>query len=191
MDALLQVIGGLDVSGIILVLSALIFIYKCYDKVSKTIIQHYEEERKRNEQMKDMMQEIARYPQYRQQSIDIQHRWEDIIANVEKTIQEVSERQEQLLERINQLENKMFERELNKLRDRLVQSYKYYTNKDNNPRQAWTELEKEAFMKLFKDYEEMGGNGYMHSVVLPDMETLEVILMHEHAAIAELMKSRK
>lgn len=191
MDALLQLCGHLDFSGIILVLTALIFVYKCYDKVSKTIIQHYEEERKRNEQINSAIQEVAKYPQYRQQSIDIQHKWEEIISNVEKTIQDVNEKQEQLMDRINQLESRISERERNKLRDRLLQSHRYYTSKEKNPLQSWTELEKEAFEKLFNDYEEVGGNGYLHTVVLPDMEKLEVVLMNDYAVLTELMKSRK
>lgn len=68
-------------------------------------------------------------------------------------------------------------RERNKLRDRLLQSHRYYTNKKVNVRQGWTRMEAEAFWELFHDYEDAGGDGYMHTVVQPEMEQLRIIEM--------------
>ena len=36
-------------------------------------------------------------------------------------------------------------------------------------------MEAEAFWELFKDYEEDGGNGYIHSVVRPAMNLLRIV----------------
>ena len=36
-------------------------------------------------------------------------------------------------------------------------------------------MEAEAFWEMFKDYEEAGGNGYMRSTVMPEMERLIVV----------------
>ena len=94
-------------------------------------------------------------------------------------------------ERLTKMENDSKKRELNTLRDRLLQSYRYYADKTKNPLQAWTEMEAEAFWNLFADYEEMGGNGYMHSTVQPAMQLLSVIPIHETDSISELMDSRK
>ena len=52
-------------------------------------------------------------------------------------------------------------------------------------------MEAEAFWKIFKDYEELKGNGYVHTEVQPAMNELEVIPMHETARITELMQGRK
>ena len=52
-------------------------------------------------------------------------------------------------------------------------------------------MEAEAFWKIFKDYEELDGDGYVHSDVQPTMNSLEVIPMHEAEKISELMHSRK
>ena len=38
-------------------------------------------------------------------------------------------------------------------------------------------MEAEAFWELFKEYEESGGDGYMHSDVMPEMLKLTVIDM--------------
>ncbi len=76
--------------------------------------------------------------------------------------------------RLESMEEANKRRECNKLRDRLLQSYRYYTNADVNPSLSWTRMEAEAFWGLFRDYEEVGGNGYMHTVVQPAMEKLRV-----------------
>ena len=36
-------------------------------------------------------------------------------------------------------------------------------------------MESEAFWELFREYEDAGGNGYMHTEVLPAMELLTVV----------------
>ena len=38
-------------------------------------------------------------------------------------------------------------------------------------------MEKNAFDELFKEYENAGGNGYMHTVVKPAMDALDVVDM--------------
>jgi hypothetical protein len=79
------------------------------------------------------------------------------------------------MKRLIEMEEQNKKRERNKLRDRLLQNYRYYTNIETNPSQTWTEMESEVFWEMFKDYEEAGGNGYMHSTVLPEMERLIVV----------------
>ena len=81
-------------------------------------------------------------------------------------------------------------RERNKLRDSLLQNYRYYTSKDHNPLQAWTKMESEAFWELFNDYEAINGNGYMHTVVQPAMHELIVIDMEDADGISNLMQHR-
>ena len=66
-------------------------------------------------------------------------------------------------------------RERNKLRDKLLQSYRYYIDIQKNPNQSWTKMESEAFWALFRDYEDMNGDGYIHTVVQTAMELLKVI----------------
>ena len=81
-------------------------------------------------------------------------------------------------------------RERNKLRDRLLQNFRYFTSKEKNPLQAWTRMEAEAFWELFKDYEDVDGDGYVHSEVQPAMNLLEVIEMEDTEKVTQLMKSR-
>ena len=99
--------------------------------------------------------------------------------------------QEKLSEQLHQIDEKNKKYELANSRDRLLQSYRYYTNREKNPMQSWTELEKEAFFEVFGNYEDAGGDGFMHTTVQPEMNKLTVIPMHETTEIAELMASRR
>lgn len=87
--------------------------------------------------------------------------------------------QQDTLNRLVRMEELSEQRDRNKLRDLLLQNYRYYTNKDTNPSQTWTRMESEAFWELFRDYELAGGNGYMHTDVLPAMERLVIVEMGE------------
>ena len=89
------------------------------------------------------------------------------------------------------IEEDITSRERSKLRDRLLQSHRYFTSPEKNPLHAWSEMEADAFWSMFKEYENAKGNGHMHTVVQPELRALEVIPMHEDAKIAELMGSRK
>jgi hypothetical protein len=110
---------------------------------------------------------------------------------LQKTIDELNQSVQELQEKQNRNDEEKKLREVNRLRDKLLQSYHYYTNIEKNPTQAWSEMEKEAFTNLFKDYENLGGDGYMHGTVQPAMDRLKTIPMHEDTEITELMRSRK
>ena len=61
---------------------------------------------------------------------------------------------------------------------------------DKNPKHAWSEMEHHAFFELVKDYEDLDGNDYVHSEVIPAVNMLEVIMMTDQLRLTELMKSR-
>lgn len=122
------------------------------------LIHCYEVNLNRDQSIEEALAAIRKYPEYRQQSLDIQAKLESDITYLRERLEENSK---QLLE----MKNEERRRECNKLRDRLLQSYRYYTNPQHNPNQAWTSMEAEAFWELFSDYEQAGGDGYMHTVV--------------------------
>jgi hypothetical protein len=51
-------------------------------------------------------------------------------------------------------------------------------------------MERHAFFELVKDYESLGGNDYVHKVILPAMNTLDVICMDNLEVVKELYDSR-
>lgn len=84
------------------------------------------------------------------------------ISQLDNRILEVAQKQDD----ISQLQN---ECEVNKLRDKLLQSYRYYKCQG-----SWNEMEAETFWALFEDYTKRGGNSFMRNVVEPEMKELEI-----------------
>jgi len=130
-------------------------------------------------------------PSYRAQSLQIQTQLQttdrEILSACEAIQRGVADNQRVLNERLDRLES----REKNAIRQKLLDEHRLFTNKERNPMKAWTEMEQHAFFKLVSDYEDLGGNDYVHSQVLPDMNKLEVIKMDDFERLAALMSSRK
>ncbi|WP_378958157.1 hypothetical protein [Mediterraneibacter gnavus] len=152
-------------------------------KVYKKIKSAYELYEEKEEMLQKALEQIDRYPEWRQQSIDIQ-------AEFLEKIQSLSDNQKECVKRLERIEESNRKRELNKAYAKLLQSHKYFTDKKKNPLQAWTKMESDSFWNIFGDYEEAGGNGQMHTEVQPDMVKLRVIQMDDTDAIAELYASR-
>lgn len=160
--------GDITVLSVIEVLLAVVFLVFIGKKVRDYLIKKHEMDRLRDEQIKEALEAVRKYPEYRQQSIRIQEL-------LEGEIQELRQMQEDQSQRLLDMEETTKRRERNKLRDRLLQNYRYYTNKEENPSQSWTRMEAEAFWELFRDYEDAGGDGFMHTEVQPAMEHLTII----------------
>lgn len=168
MDEFLRIFGDITVFNIVEVLCAFAFLYFVYKKVSDFLIQQHEAQKLKDAQLKEALDGVHKYPEYRKQSLEIQKEFKDEISALKISQQEI-------MQRLIAMEEQNKKRERNKLRDRLLQNYRYYTNIEKNPSQTWTKMESEAFWEMFKDYEEAGGNGYIHSEVLPAMERLIVV----------------
>ena len=96
------------------------------------------------------------------------------------------ENQHVLNERLDRLEK----REKNAIRAKLLDEYRLFTDESKNPMLAWSEMEHHAFFELVRDYEDLHGNDYVHSTVLPAMNELIVIPMSDKVQLAKLMHSR-
>lgn len=193
LEEFLALFGGITVSQIVTFIMAIVFIIFCckqakkyFNEKIKVQNERAQAEKKKDEELKEALCAVRKYPEYRQQSIKIQELLE---GQIQDTRQQAIKMQELLEEEIQELraliqddkqrlihmEEQEKRRECNKLRDMLLQNYRYYTNKEQNPSQSWTIMESEAFWELFRDYEDLGGNGYMHTEVLPAMERLIIV----------------
>lgn len=130
-------------------------------------------------------------PGYRAQSLQIQSQLQntdkEILAACTDIKNSVLENQVVLNERLDRLEK----REKNTIRAKLLDEYRLFTDVLKNPMLAWTEMEHHAFFELIKDYEELKGNDYVHSTVIPAMNKLIVVSMSDKVTLAKLMSSRK
>ena len=149
------------------------------------------ENRERDNKIACLQATVDALPGYRAQSLQIQAQLQttdrEILSACEAIRQGVADNQHILNERLDRLEK----REKNAIRAKLLDEHRLFMDKDRNPMHAWTEMEHHAFFRLVEDYEELGGNDYVHSVVLPDMNSLEVVRINDLPRLAELMASRR
>lgn len=134
---------------------------------------------------------VSALPSYRAQSLQIQAQLQttdkEILAACTDIKNGVMENQNILNARLDRLEK----REKNSIRAKLLDEYRLFTDEIKNPMLAWSEMEHHAFFELVRDYEELNGNDYVHSTVLPAVDGLEVIPMSDKVSLAKLMGSRK
>lgn len=164
----LDTFGHMTIAQIVVVLLALGFLYAIYKKINDYLMKKHDAEQERAAQLHEALEFAKKSPEYRKQSIEIQQHFEHEILDLKTVFNE-------MCERLTKLEEQNKKKERNKLRNLLLESYRYYANKEKNPSQSWTVMEAEAFWELFRDYEDAGGNGYMHTVVQPEMERLTVV----------------
>lgn len=173
MDAFINVFGDITVLQVLEFFLAVWFCWVVYNNVKKYLIEMHEKEEKRDSELKEALEAARKYPEYRKQSIAVQHELEERMSSLGKILDEC-------MKKLLDMEDADKRRTRNQLRDRLLQSYRYYTNPEKNPSMSWTRMESEAFWELFQDYEEADGDGYMHSVVMPDMQRLTVVEVGTH-----------
>ena len=182
LDQFLSLFGDITVTKIVALVLALFFCWKIYQQVQKffdnkkkVLIEQHEAKKEQDEKINTLLEEVNKYPQYREQSRQIQKELRNEIDGVKEAQATLAEKQQEICDSLQKMQENNDRRERNKLRDRLLQSYRYYTNIESNPKQCWTSMESEAFWELFRDYEDAGGDGYIHTVVQPAMNLLKII----------------
>ena len=141
--------------------------------------------------IKKLQDVVDKLPQYREQSLKIQAELKETDVSITEICEaiknEVVENRTEVMQKLNRLE----EREKNALRAKILEEHRFYTDEQRNPLKAWSEMEEHSFRKLVEDYEALGGNDYVHEIVLPDMNRLDVISMQDSIKLKELYDSRK
>lgn len=160
--------GDVTVLQITKIVLAIIFIIIIYKKIKKFFVQKSEEQYKCAELEKTKNEQIK-------VAIDAIEMLKKQILELKTLNQETSSSLKKMDNRLTDMEESTKRRERNKIRDRLLHNYRHYTNTENNPSQSWTEMEADAFWELFREYEDAGGDGYMHTDVQPAMLRLHVI----------------
>lgn len=186
-----NIFGTMTVAMLIEVVVAVVGIWIAYKKLKDKIIGSYKERKQQQDDIEEALTGVRALPKYREQSKKIQDELrgndDKILSTCQKIQDGVDENQRILNKRLDKLED----RERNALRAKILDMHRLFTSKKRNPMQAWSEMEKNAFDDLIKDYESLNGNGYVHTVVIPEMNTLRVILMTDLAGLAELFHSRE
>lgn len=130
-------------------------------------------------------------PGYREQSFKIQAELRAEQSEIVKLCKAMNTTIENMDARLIQTQKQANEREMNDLRQKLINEYRLFTSPVKNPMKAWSEMEYKAFMSQVKDYESLGGNDYIHKTVLPAVNDLEVVAMDDENRLTEMMNSRQ
>ena len=175
LDQFLEVFGNVTISSVVSWIFIVVLFFKLYKYGEKFVNNEIEKRKKADEDKRQERAKIdaaycvtQKYPEYHQESIEIREA-------LKREIQELRDGLQTMMKRFEEIEEKNKKRECSKLRDMLLQNYRYYTNEQQNPSRSWTRMEAEAFWELFSEYEEAGGDGHMHDVVQPEMQRLLVI----------------
>lgn len=176
MEYFLQLFGAIPLSTVVVFIAAVTFLVVLCIRIYKFIVANHDKLQEKDETLEKIIDCLEEVKQEQKE--------------LKGAVSELRGAQQKIAEKQDAFEEQHRNHSLNKLRDRLLDSYRYYTDPKKNPLQAWSEMEKEAFDKLFHDYEELGGDGFMHSTVEPAMAALEVVLMTDTARFAEIMRQR-
>ena len=174
LDAFLNVFGDITVAHLIELCLAAVCVYVLYKKISKVLIEQHEAQKLKDEQLKEALDGVHKYPEYRKQSLEIQQALQCEITELRASQQELRDTQQKIIRQLLDMEEQKKRKERNKLRDLLLQYYRRYANKETNPSQSWPRIEAESFWALFSDYEEADGNGHMKDEVAPAMRRLNI-----------------
>lgn len=168
MNEFLEMFGGLTVASLMKVALSIVFLVFVYKRIKQYFETRLNAEREKDEKLEKCLASIGKYPEYREQSLNIQD-------SLQGQIDELKKNQGEVVEGLKDLRATMEKRERNKLRSKLLQYYRVYANPEKNPSQTWTIMESDAFWQLFRDYEDLNGDGYMHTEVQPAMNKLTIV----------------
>jgi hypothetical protein len=161
-------------------------------KKQKKLAEMEKEQLKKENQTRD--KKIAdietNLPIIHQQSLKIRTELQETDKTILETCNKIQESVLTNQKILNQRLDRLEKREKNALRAKILADYRLFTCKEKNPKQAWSEMEHHSFFELVKDYEDLNGNDYVHSVVIPAMNELEVIPMSDLTNLEEMYKSR-
>ena len=164
--------GSVTLSQLIIAAGALVFLWRCFAEIKKYLDKRYasKREKERSEQLREVLDAVSKYPEYREQSRKIQEK-------LNKDIESINKRLDKLDARMEATEGLQKKEKLSELKNEIVNAYRYYTDSVKNPSKSLTRIEYDAFFGLVESYEARGGDGYVHTEIIPAMERLTVIEM--------------
>lgn len=104
MDEFVQVFGEVSVGKVVVVLSALAFIWKIYDLVKKHLKSKWKEEEEKEKRIQSVLEQASHYPEWRKQSIDIREALNDKINEIMTAQSDSTEKLETVIRHIYESE---------------------------------------------------------------------------------------
>lgn len=158
------------VTGCFLILSVIIAIVEIIGKFSVVIGKPVRWIKKKNDDHELLMNTISALSDLQEKhNSDIleSNEHDDTIKN---DLYKVSEKMDRISDQLDQMQKKIDDTEMAKLKDTLL---RYYNKcKDTG---EWTQFESDAFWGLYDRYISHGGNSFVRNVIKPVMESLQII----------------
>ena len=176
----LQIFGDVTISDIFLWIFAIGYL------VPK-LKQFYSWSRKywsKTEKREKAIENAEKLEVIREQTVQERSRMDNRITAIEESLKTI-------IERLDKRDKADQEKRLNKTYSQIIQMYQFYASEERNPLQAWTAMEADAFWKIIRDYEDDGGDGYVHTEIVPPMRQLLTIEMSDREDVQKLMQSRR
>lgn len=167
----------------ILILSVMVWKFKqIFSQYISSRIQHMEAETNEKQKLFSLTEKCEKRITELENKQSIDSSQSDIyIQTLQECIETLSKQVSQISQKLDSTNLELLKQKkesndtkVNELRDRLLQGYRYYTSPAANPSHSWNEMEADAFWRMFHDYENRGGDGYMHTDVEPAMRRLPV-----------------
>lgn len=92
----LEVFGGLKVATVVVVIAAIVFLWKICKAVEKYFRKKWEMELVKEQRMKDILSQVQKYPEWHQQSISIRNSLNESISNIETKMNEMNDSIEEM-----------------------------------------------------------------------------------------------
>ncbi len=82
----IQSFGDITVGQAVIVISAIVFLVMVYKKVTSYISKKALDEKEKNDRIQEVIDQAKQYPVWRQQSVDIQEKFNTMFSNLDKKI---------------------------------------------------------------------------------------------------------
>lgn len=86
MEHFIQSFGNISIGQAVIVISAIVFLVMVYKKVTTYISKKALDEKEKNDQIQEVIDQAKQYPVWHQQSIDIRENLNTLISNLDKKI---------------------------------------------------------------------------------------------------------
>lgn len=86
MEYFIQSFGNISIGQAVIVISAIVFLVMVYKKVTTYISKKELDEKEKNDQIQEVIDQAKQYPVWHQQSIDIRENLNTLISNLDKKI---------------------------------------------------------------------------------------------------------
>lgn len=165
--------------------TVIIVVYLCYLAIKKAWSWYRDTYKQADKHFEEKRQEKERNAMVYQNHNDIENlahkhakdthmfedRFNDIETSMKNCFEDVLSRFDVLTKQITEQQMKTDMIKQRELRNQIVRDYEYYTGPGKD---KWNSRTAEMFFDEVDSYESVGGNGFVHDVIVPEMRELEL-----------------